>query len=167
MVPAAGAAGLKGPFRAWRAAHGEPPTPDAPVAGARESGCGAAPQTLNDKERKALHDKTSKKTGKTGFGVEMRGCVSAGAGIGGAASVRRPVPPCSPDCPERRAQPNCHNRLRCKAWGIFEDAMAEYRRREEAEKRKERDVSGLSKSSYRRWMRRIGEKSDQACDKRR
>ena len=70
--------------------------------------------------------------------------------------MSKPEPPCSRDCPRRRASPNCHNRDYCREWGLYEDADAAWKVEQRKAIAAERDVEGSHKSSYRRYLRLTG-----------
>lgn len=65
-------------------------------------------------------------------------------------------PPCTKDCPRRRAQPNCHNREYCPAWGEFEDAEAAWKAEKAKKIKLGRDADGFTKASCRRLAKRQG-----------
>lgn len=67
-------------------------------------------------------------------------------------------PPCGKDCPRRRAQPNCHNRDYCPAWGEFQDAEAVRKEAKKKEADREADVNIFIKTSYRRLKNRARKK---------
>ena len=52
--------------------------------------------------------------------------------------MRRPEPPCAPDCPRRSWV--CHNREICLEWGKYEDAMEQYRTITAQNKKAEKDL---------------------------
>lgn len=68
------------------------------------------------------------------------------------------VPPCTKDCPRRRAQPNCHNREYCPEWGEFEDAEAARKTEKRKQVEKERDIQELAKETSRKLKYKHGKR---------
>ena len=65
-------------------------------------------------------------------------------------------PPCRKDCPRRRAQPNCHNREYCPAWGEFEDAEALRKEKLKRHVQSEKDANAAEKAAKARLAKRGG-----------